>query len=101
MELIENYQKALDAIYEHVGICEGMKLPLIDQTSMVWKQLNHGIDYAENIEELNDEECKYGFYFSEHWTNNIFIGKNLTIAVSDVGNMADYCILFDNSKKIN
>lgn len=105
MSLIENYNKALQDIYDHVGFTEDWVIcPLDDQTDKFWSVDEHEVRYADSIEELesgdgnsySDEIYKQRFY--SKW---VYEGEKYTMIFCDphVDGMKWFRI-FDNTKKI-
>ena len=105
MNIINNYQKALQDIYDHVGFKEDWVIaPLDDCTETYWNIIGDSLKYAKSIEQFNsagdfylDEIYKQRFY--DKW---VYEGKDFTMVFCDphVDGMKWFRI-FDNKKRIN
>lgn len=110
MELIENYNKALQAIYDHVGFTEDWVVyPIDDRTNKYWKILgddkyNQHVVYHETIEVVKTEngnhyeDSIYTQRFYEKW---IYEGSVYTMIFCDthVDGMK-YLAVFENAKRV-
>ncbi|BAP30119.1 ATP-dependent DNA helicase RecG [Chryseobacterium sp. StRB126] len=106
MELLENYNKALDAIYEHVGFTEyWVVYPINDNTQYYWNIYGDEVSYAESIEELEsgDGNCYSGsIYRQRFYKKHVYEGKELTLVFLDTHTDGmKYFAIFDNSKRQN
>lgn len=104
MELIENYKKSLDAIYEHVGFEEDWVVcPIDDSTEMFWTVDEFNVTYAETIEQFNSDGNYYqdDIYTQCFYNKHIYEGEKFTMIFCDphVDGMKWFRI-FDNSKRI-
>jgi hypothetical protein len=106
MELVENYNKSLELIYEHVGFKEDWVVyPIDDCIEMYWKVDDDSVYFSSSIEGLTDEDEDdlyinhiYKQLFYNKW---IYEGKDLTMIFCDSGvDGMKYFRLFDNKKKI-
>lgn len=88
MNIVENYQKALDAVYEHVGFKEDWVVcPLDDQTSCYWYVNADFVRYSETIEK----------FFSD----GDYEGADFTMIFCDPHtDGVQWFRLFDNKKRI-
>lgn len=110
IKLIDEYQKALDAIYEHVGFVEDWVVyPLDDCTESYWKtDGDESLKYADTLEKLNsgNEEDGGDYYQDEIYQQRfyskwIYEGADFTMIFCDphVDGMK-WFRLFDNNKRI-
>jgi len=105
MNLIESYQKALDAIYEHVGFKEDWVIyPLDDCTQSYWILGEDFVRYADTFEILesdNDEYYQDDIYKQRFYEKHVYEGTDFTMIFCDphVDGMKWFRI-FDNTKRI-
>ena len=105
MELIKNYETALQAIYDHVGFKEDLVVyPIDDCLEKFWKTNGNEVTYADSIEELKSGEGNYysdQVYKQRFYEKWIYEGKDFTMIFCDpsVDGMKWFRI-FDNSKKL-
>lgn len=104
MNLIESYQKALDAIYEHVGFKEDWVVcPLDDCTESYWILGEDFVRYADTVEILESDGEYYqdDFYKQRFYDKWVYEGADFTMIFCDphVDGMKWFRI-FDNTKRI-
>ena len=106
MELLENYKKSLQDIYDHVGFVEDYVFyPIDDCLKYFWKKVDDTIYYADSMEELENEEGN--FYTAEIYTQRfyskwIYEGAEMTMIFLNPGvDGMKYFSLFDNTKRDN
>ena len=105
MKLIEDYQKALEAIYEHVGFKEEWVVaPLDDQTDRFWDVDEDSVCYADSVDEFKNKDGNYyqdDIYKQRFYSKWVYEGKELTMIFCDahVEGMK-WLRLFDNCKRI-
>jgi hypothetical protein len=104
MELIENYEKALQTIYDHVGFKEDWVIAPIDNcTDRFWDIDGDSVKYADTIEQFNSDGDYYldDVYKQRFYNKWIYEGKDFTMIFCDphVDGMKWFRI-FDNSKRI-
>lgn len=104
MEIIKNYEQALQAIYDHVGFTEDWVVcPILDNTQYFWTIDGDLVDYASSIQELENEEgeCYGGSIYRQHfYKKHVYGGKDFTLVFLDTQTDGmKYFALFDNSKK--
>jgi len=104
MELLKNYEKALQAIYDHVDFEEDwVVFPIDDCTDYYWSVDDDNVYYAESKEEYEDQEGNY--YVDEIYKNRfykkwVYEGEHLTMIMCDPRVDGMKCFkIFDNSKK--
>jgi hypothetical protein len=104
--IIENYQNALQAIYDHVGFVENWVVcPIDDGTEYYWRIDGEMVNFADSIGELesgkgnsySDEIYRQRFY-----EKHIYEGAKYTMIFCDPHTDGmKYFRIFDNSKKVN
>lgn len=105
MKLIENYQKALQDIYDHVGFVEDWVVyPIDDCTESYWNADDTTVNYADTKEELINKNGEYysdDIYTQRFYEKWIYEGEEITMIFCDphVDGMKWFRI-FDNSKRI-
>jgi hypothetical protein len=105
MEIIENYKKALQSIYDHVGFVEDYVVyPIADSTDMYWDTDGETVWYAEDKDDVlnrtgNHYEAEvYTQRFYNKW---VYEGKDFTMIFTNPGvDGMKYFSLFDNSKRL-
>ena len=106
MDLIKNYESALQAIYDHVGFKEDWVVAPIDNcTDKFWDTDGESVTYADSQQEFETEEgncyCDdvYKQRFYDKW---IYHGTDLTMIFCDshVDGMK-WFRLFDNAKRLS
>ena len=108
LELIENFNKATQSLYDHVGFVEDwVVLPIDDQTDQYWivdEAEQEWVKYAETTEGLFSAVDSY--YLNEIYTQRfypkwVYRGEFLTMIMVDTrtdGNK--FFQFFDNAKEI-
>lgn len=106
-DLIENYNKALQAIYDHVGFIEDWVFYAIDdRTEMYWKVLEREVIYSEDKKSIIKENGNYivnKIYTQRFYNKYIYRGKELTMIFVDTKTETDgnkFFAIFDNDKEI-
>jgi len=104
MNLMENYKKVLDAIYEHVGFKEDWVVyPLDDCTQSYWILGEDFVRYADTIELLESDGDYYqdDIYTQRFYDKHVYEGADFTMVFCDphVDGMKWFRI-FDNTKRI-
>lgn len=107
MKLVEDYEKAKQAIYDHVGFVEDwVVFPIEDFTGYYWNVLGNRVNYSENVEDLaNDNElgglCVDEIYKQRFYDKWVYEGEEFTMIFCDPGvDGARWFKLFDNSKEV-
>jgi hypothetical protein len=106
IKLVDNYQKALDAIYEHVGFKEDWVIcPLDDCTEMYWDTWDKIVRYAKSIEEYKSESGDYyqdDIYTQRSYDKWVYEGEDFTMIFCNPGvDGMKWFRLFDNNKRMN
>lgn len=108
-KLVEDYKKALDAIYDHVGFKEDWVIcPLDDCTEMFWEIDSGGKEfcrYAKTIKDIEDidsgnyyEDDIYTQRFYNKW---VYEGKDFTMVFCDSHTDGmKWFRIFDNTKRM-
>ena len=107
MEIIKNYNNALQAIYDHVGFVEDWVVcPIDDQTDMYWCIDGDFCRFASTEEDVRDEEDEGGYYEDSIYKQRfydkyVYEGEEFTMVFCDThtDNMKWFRI-FDNEKRI-
>lgn len=104
-ELMQNYNVALQAIYDHVGFVEDWVIyPIDDKTDYVWKINEDELKYAKNLEDFNGGGGAYyidEIYKQRFYTNHVYRGEKLTLIFCNPGvDGMKYFRIFDNSKEV-
>jgi hypothetical protein len=104
MKLIENYKKALEAVYQHVGFHEDWVVaPLDDETDKFWNEDGEIVRYADSVEELERETGNYyedEIYKQRFYSKWVYEGKDFTMIFCNPGvDGMQWFRLFDNSKR--
>ena len=107
MKLIKDYEKALRAIYNHVGFVENwVEWPLKDLTDKYWgvSEESKKVYYANTKQELEDQRGSYwidGLYEHHLYKKWIYEGKAFTmIFCYREYDIMSWFKLFDNNKRV-
>ena len=104
MNLIENYQKALDSVYEHVGFKEEWVVcPLDDCTEYYWYANEDIVRFALTLEQFNSDGDYYedDIYTQRFYKKWIYEGADFTMIFCDPHTDGmKWFRLFDNKKRI-
>lgn len=104
MNLLENYNTALQALYDHVGFVDDWVVyPIDDCTDYYWATDGDQVKYARTVDEF---ESNGDFYYDDvyrqrFYTKHIYEGSELAMIFCDphVDGMK-YFRIFDNNKKL-
>ena len=99
IDLMGDYGKALQAIYDHVGFVEDWVVyPICDSTDMYWRiDVGSIVEFGESEDNLIYENDIYTQRFYKKW---VYRGKDYTLIIVDThtdGNK--FFQIFDNSKE--
>lgn len=104
-KIIQNYELAKQALYDHVGFVEDWVVYAIDdKTSMFWQIVGNEVKYSESKDNLQNEEGDYyadEIYKQRFYSNHVYEGTEVTLIFCDPH--TDGCKwfrVFDNSKRI-
>ncbi|MBK7380727.1 MAG: hypothetical protein IPJ03_17355 [Ignavibacteriales bacterium] len=104
MNLMDNYNKALDRLYKHVGFKEDWVVyPINDCTDKFWNVEGDTVKYANTKEEFESESGEYfedELYKQRFYDKWIYEGKQLTLIFCNT-HIDGVCWfrIFDNDKK--
>lgn len=104
MELLKQYDDALNAIYQHVGFEEDWVIyPIDDQTDKYWSENGDTVKFAKSIEQFNSDGDYYSdqIYKQRFYSKWVYEGEKFTMVFCDP--MTDgmkWFRIFDNNKKI-
>lgn len=105
MELIKNYNEALQKIYEHVGFEEDFVVcPIDDCTDKFWSVNDSTVCYADSLEELILQDGNYyedEIYKQRFYSKWVYEGEDFTMIFCNpqVDGMK-WFRLFDNSNRL-
>lgn len=104
MSLIENYNKAKQEIYDHVGFEEDWVVyPIDDSTEFYWTVDENSVKYA-NLEVGLLSESEYfqdDIYTQRFYDKWVYRGEDITMIFCDPGvDGMKYFRIFDNLKEI-
>lgn len=106
MKILNEYNKAKQAIYDHVGFKEDwVTYPINDCTDMFWQiRENKDVKYANTIKEFNSDNEDYyidDIYTQRFYDKWIYKGKQFTMIFCDphVDGMK-YFRIFDNKMRV-
>ena len=105
MKLIENYNKALQDIYDHVGfVPDWVVCPIMDNTDYFWDYDEETIYFAESKEEFEEEDGQYfesDIYTQRFYKKWVYGGKDYTMIFENAGvDGMKYFSIFDNTKRL-
>lgn len=104
MKLMENYDNAIQKLYDHVGFVEDWVVyPIDNRTEMFWHIEDGDVRYAGTLEQLNSngDYWEDEIYTQRFYDKHIYVGKELTMIMVDThtdGNK--FFAFFDNKKQI-
>ncbi len=104
MEIVKNYNEALQALYDHVGFVEDWVVYAIeDRTEMLWCENGEAVRFAKTFDELNSSGDYYEneIYKQRFYEKHVFRGEKLTMIIVDThvdGNK--FFAVYDNTKEI-
>lgn len=105
MKIIEDYNNALQAIYDHVGFKEDWVVcPIDDCLEMFWNTDGDTVFFAESKKDFNEQDGKYyedEVYKQRFYSKWVYEGEDFTLIFCDpnVDGMK-YFRIFDNKKKL-
>lgn len=89
MNIMENFEKAKQELYNHVGFEEDWTAFAIkNRTDMFWtlNEIENSVQYADYKEDLNPEEnffCEDEIYKQRFYNKWIYRGEELTMIIVD------------------
>jgi len=104
-KLITDYQKALDAIYDHVGFKEDWVVcPLDHCMDMFWNVVGERVKFSLSPEEFFEETGEYyedELYTQRFYDKWVYEGKDFTMVFCNPGvDGMKWFRLFDNKKRM-
>lgn len=104
MDLMNNYNEAIQKLYDHVGLKEDWVVcPIDDQTDKIWSTDGEQVKYADSQEQFDSDGDYYqdDIYKQRFYSKWIYDGKELTMIFCDphVDGVCWFRI-FDNSKRV-
>lgn len=104
-DIMQNYNNALQAIYDHVGLVEDWVIyPINDATDMVWELRATEVKYAKNLSDFNGDGSGYyidAIYTQRFYKKHVYRGEKLTLIFCNPGvDGMKYFRIFDNAKEI-
>lgn len=105
MELMENYNKAKQELYDHVGFKEDWVVcPIDDCTDKYWDVQGLTVKYADSREEFESESGNYyedELYTQRFYKKWVYEGKDLTMVFCNPGvDGVQWFRVFDNTKRM-
>lgn len=102
MDLIKNYNEALQALYDHVGFEEDWVVcPIDDCTDKFWQLLGQSVKFADSMEQFNSDGDFYrdDIYTQRFYSKHVYEGEKYTMIFCDphVDGMKWFRV-FDNEK---
>lgn len=111
MNIIDDFEKAKQAIYDHVGFVEDYVIyPIENRTEMYWKLVDNcffggkGVRFAKTTDELNsnnDDFYEDQIYTQRFYKKWVYRGKQYTMIFVDThtdGNK--FFAIYDNNKEV-
>jgi len=104
MSLIEKFNTAKQALYDHVGFVEDWVVYAIDdRTDMVWREDGTEVKFANDINNFNSDGIYYvdEIYTQRFYQKWVFRGDELTMIIVDThtdGNR--FFAIFSNDKEV-
>jgi len=86
MDLIESFNIAKQALYDHVGFVEDWVIYAVeDRTDMLWQIDNYEIKFAKTIEDFNSDGDYYldEIYTQRFYEKHIYRGDTFTMVFVD------------------
>lgn len=104
LNLITDYNQALQAIYDHVGFVENWVVyPVDDCTEMFWTIEDDTVRYSPTIAELetqSDNHYSEGIFKQRLYRQNVYRGASFTLVFCDTQTDGQRLFrLFDNTKE--
>ena len=103
MDIVDNFFKAKQAIYNHVGFKEDFVFyPLDDCREMYWTVDDESVFYSENKENLESDECYQDEIYTQRFYNKwVYRGEKYTMIFCHphVDGMK-YFRIFDNDLEV-
>lgn len=106
LEIINNYNKVLEELYEHVGFVEDWFVcPIDDCTNYYWSVNDEYVKYADSIEQHNSDDGDHyidDIYKQRFYSKWVYEGNDLTMIMCNPHvDGVKWFRIFDNSKRIS
>lgn len=104
MNLIEQYESAKQALYDHVGFVEDWVVYAIDdRTDMIWRVNGIEVKFAESLERFNSDGDYYvdEIYTQRFYSKWVYRGADFTMIIVDThtdGNK--FFAVYSNNKEV-
>ena len=104
-DIIDNYFKAQQDLYDHVGFTEDWVIyPIASEINSYWYIDNGDVHYADSLEELETEEGNYyngEIYTQRFYKKHVYKGEKYTMIFVDTHtDCMKYFMFFDNLKEV-
>ena len=104
MDILKNYNEAIQAIYDHVGFKEDWVIcPIDDCAELFWSLTDGGVKFAESMEQFNSDGDYYFdmIYTQRFYSKHVYEGEKYTMIFCDprTDGMTWFRV-FDNSKRV-
>lgn len=104
-QIIQQYEEAKQALYDHVGFVEDWVVYAIDDQTDMWWEIDNGVvRYAEDVKTLTTQEGNYyedEIYTQRFYTKHVYEGPDLTLIFCDPHiDGCEWFRIFDNKKRI-
>ena len=104
MKLIEDYNEALQKIYDHVGFVEDWVIyPIDDRTDSYWSVNKTSVKFADSLEQYNSNGDYYSdeIYTQRFYDKWVYEGEDITMIFCNPGvDGMKWFRIFDNTKRI-
>ena len=105
MGIIENYLKAKQELYDHVGFVKNwIVCPIEDETDMFWQIINNeSVRFAETEEKFNSDGDYYEdeIYTQRFYKKHVYRGEEYTMIFCNPGvDGMKWFRIFSNDKEI-
>lgn len=111
MSIIDNYEKAKQAIFDHVGYVENWRiLPIVEDLEAFWiilggegrgGEVRYAYDDVNNLKPNGDKVYANEIYTQRFLLKWVYRGKKYTMICVDTHcDLNQYLQVFDNSKEI-
>ena len=104
MDIMDNYNNALQSLYNAVGFVEDWTvLPIDDRTDMFWHidEIDNCVRFQQNIEKIDSDYYENKIYKQKFYDKWIYRGEKLTMIMVDTqvdGNQ--FFAFYDNNKEV-
>ena len=103
MSIMNDYNEAVQKLYNHVGFVEDWVIcPIDDCTDKYWRVDENTVKFADSVEQFNSDGDYYEdeIYTQKFYKKWVYEGKELTMVFCDPHTDGmKWFRVFDNSKK--